>query len=486
MRKASVRRTVGKSVQRRRIGALLVVALGLPTCRLRDAVAQSQPIIVPAAPGFRPRPVQQHQFRFEVAVDTGAGGLVARQLALESFSFGGTLRVDGIAPGQRQVQTAGYRDSARFESDGRVVLGVADREARGPIQVELRGVSGSSAGRLIFTAAGWPPNRVLEITIEPLDLFVTATRRGFASRDRLRIDDTRGVAYLSDTAAAPAVVAIGMGRGARGRLQSGSAEVVLERDFGGTVGRERRTVNRLVLFVEPDRSEEGEMRAEVVFGIGRSEAEALAAAQGGTPGVPFATPLPRLTMPSPDANLALAHLMGTAAWLPPRPLPADPIPGTGAELWRGIMEEVGRIVHRDYGRADSAARDAAAFQHRLLRGVFGIDRIEERVVIAPRVDGAADDFTWRVDGFRFAGDSLSYAYRPDTRRLVVVVGAVRRVRLHYRLPWLAGTNCVESRRGPDPAERLPLVMMDDGSGFVDIRAGFEPVTVTLSAAACGS
>lgn len=465
--------------------AVVVLLTALPPYRPTALFSQAQPILVPAAHGFRPRPIQQHQFRYQIAVDTGAGGLVARQVALESFTFGGTLRVDGIAPFAREVERAGYADTARFEPDGRNVLAIADRAARGPIHVEVRGIAGSSAGRLIFSGTGWPANRVLEITIEPLDLYVTATRRGYAVRDRVRIDDTRGVAYVSDTAAAPAVIAIGMGRGARGRLQSGTADVVLERDFGGETGRERRTVNRLVLFVEPDRTDEGVMRAEVVFGLGRSEAEALAAAQGGTSGVPFAPPLPRLTMASSDANLALFHLQGAAAWLPQRPAPAESIAGTGAELWRGVMEEVGRIVQRDYGRPDSASRDAAAFAHRLLRGVFGIERREDRVLIAPRVDGAADNFTWRVDGFRLPGDSLSYAYRPDTRRITVTVGAVRRVRLQFRLPWLASTACAEARRGPDPAERLALVMMDDGSGYVDVRAGFEPVTVTVSAA-CGS
>jgi len=41
------------------------------------------------------------------------------------------------------------------------------------------------------------------------------------------------------------------------------------------------------------------------------------------------------------------------------------------------------------------------------------------------------------------------------------------------------------RRGQWPVERLQLVMMDDGSGYVDVRSGYDPAAITVSAGGCG-
>ena len=460
--------------------ALTILATG-------QLAAQSPSITVIAAPGFRARPIRQHQLSWQVAFDTAAGGIVAQRVALGLFTFGGTVRVDGIAPYAREAERAGYADSARFVSDGRVVLAVADSAAAGPIQVEPRGIAGANAGRLLLGAAGWPIARVVVVTLEPLDLFVTAGGAGFGERDRVRLDDVAGVAYVSDPAASPAVVAIALGRGARGRMQTGIVETMVERNYDGAVGRERRNVNRLVLYVEPDRTGEGAMSAEILFGLGRSEAEALEAARGGSLGVPAAAAVPRITTPLPEIALALGHLAGTAAWIGgPAPwVSPDPTWPRGDELWRQLGTEVRRLVTRDYGRPDSAAVDFTSLRTRLVEGLFGIEHDGDRLAVAPRLDGIADTFTWRVDGLRVGSDSLALAYRPADRRVTVTVGAARRVRLSLRFLWLSGASCVTMRRGQWPVERLPLVMMTDGTGYVDVRSGYDPAAITVTAAGCG-
>jgi hypothetical protein len=59
------------------------------------------------------------------------------------------------------------------------------------------------------------------------------------------------------------------------------------------------------------------------------------------------------------------------------------------------------------------------------------------------------------------------------------------MRLVLRFPWLAANSCVEVRRGRDPVERLTLVMLSDGSAFVDVRGWFDPAELRISARACG-
>lgn len=466
--------------------ALLLLTV-LPSYRL-TAQSSPQPITVIAAPGFRARPIRQHQASWLVAFDTAHGGVIARRLALGAFTFTGIVRVDGLSPFARSPERPGYRDSVRFDSDGRVTLLVAD-SGRGPIQAELRGVAGANAARLLVSAAGWPRNRVVVVTIEPLDVAVTAGGAGYGVRDRIRVDDAANVAFTSDSAATPAVIAVAMGEGASGRMQSGLVDIVLERDFGGEVGRERRNVNRLVLFVEPRREDDGAMQAEVVFGLGRTEAEALEAARGGSLAVPAQAVLPRIITPEPDLVLALTQLLGAASWtgavgLVGPAAAADSAWPADAALWRDLVADARRIITRDYGRPDSLSAETRRFGARLLQGVLGVAAVQDGVAIGPRVAGVADDFTWRVDGFRFGSDSLAYSYRPADRRATIDVTAARRVRLELRFPWLNGESCVMVRRGGAAVERLPMVLMRGGWYYVDVRAGFDPATVTVSAAGC--
>lgn len=474
------RRTVGPAI------TLLLLSLCPPVTLLAQS---AQPITVIAAPGFRARAVQQHQFGFEVAFDSAAGGLLLRNLALGAFTFTGSVRIDGISPFARTPERPGYADSARFESDGRAVLLVAD-SGRGPITVEPRGIPGVNAGRLLISAERWPANRVVSVTIEPLDLFTTETRAGYTVRDRIRVEDPGGIAYVSDSTSPPAVIAVALWRANGGRLQSGQAEVVIRRTFeDGAVVPERRRVNRLVLFLEPDATASGGMQAEVLFGLGRSEAEAVRAARDGALAVPPAVALPRMTTPEPDVAMTLRHLLATAAWAPPprRPPAVDTAWADDGSVWRDLLADARRFIAREYGRPDSVVHVAERFRARLIRGLFGVEtRGEGIVTVAPRVAGVADDFTWRFEGYRFASDSLAYSYRPADRRVVISVVAARRVRLELKFPWLEGGSCVQVRREGWPVERLPMVMMRDGWFYTDVRPGQDPATVTVSAAACGT
>jgi len=458
---------------------LLLLAAALP-CR-----AAAQSIAVVGAPGFRARPVHQRQLAFTVAVDTAAGGLVLRDLAIGAFTFTGSVRLDAVAPFARAPEPAGYADSARFERDGRVILEIADSAARGPIEFEPRGAAGVNGARLLMRAHGWPMNRVLVVTIDPFDLYVTATRAGYATRDPVRVDTEHGVVFLSDTAASPAVVAVAMGRGAHGRIQADASTILVDRNYDGVIAHERRAVSRLTLFIEPDRSDSGEMHAEVDVGLGRSESEALAAAQGGDASVPAAALLPRITTPAPEVTLALAQLAGAAAWVDATPAAPPPDTATGPALWREIAPVAQAIVTRDYGRPDSAATAFARLRGLVVRELFGVWQDSDQVNIAPRLDGVADDFTWQLDNWRFDNDSLRLSYRPADRRAEILVGALYRVRLHVAFPWLGPTSCVIAQRGSEPPEHLMLVALRDGTAYVDIRGAFDPARITLAASGCG-
>jgi hypothetical protein len=107
------------------------------------------------------------------------------------------------------------------------------------------------------------------------------------------------------------------------------------------------------------------------------------------------------------------------------------------------------------------------------------------VEIAPHVDGIADATTWRLDGWRITGDSLSVAYRPADRAATIGLGALHRTRLVLRFPWFGSGSCVELRRGGAPVERLAPVLLSDGSYYVDVRGGFDPAELRVAADACG-
>jgi hypothetical protein len=167
-------------------------------------------------------------------------------------------------------------------------------------------------------------------------------------------------------------------------------------------------------------------------------------------------------------------------------------PAQRAVAWRLLVEEADRIVRVNYGRPGERGDNNGLFQFSagayldlLARGLFGVDEHLDWVEIAPHVDGIADDFTWRLDGWRLAGDSLGIAYRPADREATLRVGALHRTRLVVRFPWLAANSCVEMRRGRDPAEQIGLVMLSDGSAYVDVRGGFDPAELRISARACG-
>jgi hypothetical protein len=110
----------------------------------------------------------------------------------------------------------------------------------------------------------------------------------------------------------------------------------------------------------------------------------------------------------------------------------------------------------------------------------------DEVDVAPHLDGIADDFTWRLTGWRIAGDSLDVTYRPADRAATLRLAAFHRTRFVLRFPWLSGASCVEIRRGGAPVERLLLVQLVDGSAYVDVRGGFAPAEIRISASACGS
>jgi hypothetical protein len=108
------------------------------------------------------------------------------------------------------------------------------------------------------------------------------------------------------------------------------------------------------------------------------------------------------------------------------------------------------------------------------------------VEIAPHVDGIADETTWRLDGWRITDDALTIAYRPVDRAATVGMRALHHTRLILRFPWLEAGSCVELRRGAAPVERLGLVMLSDGSAYVDVRGGFYAAELRIAAGACGS
>ncbi len=452
---------------------------------IRRLATLYQAITVVGTSGFHARPIHQHAFSFSVAVDSAAGGLVVTNAALGAFTFAGSVRVDGASPFARGPENPGYPDSAVFESDGRNELLVADSGARGPIRVEPRGIAGANAGRLYLSATGWPANRVLLVTIDPLDLYVTDSRRGFGERDSMRIDTDHSVAYLTDAAASPAVIAVALGRGAHGRLQTGQTSIVLERDYGGEVGRERRAVNKLLLIVEPDRAADGTMHAEIDFGLGRSELEALQAATAEDPGIPPQPRLVALTTPNDEVSLALLHLAAATAWFdaPPAVTP-DTSVLSGLDLWRQIQARAHEAVGGYYGRTDAPAAELASLEYMIVRQLFGVRDEEGQIGIAPHLDGADDNFTWRLGGYRAGDDSLSIVYRPADHRIAINVGALHRVRLHLALPWLTPTSCVSSQRGAGVPDYPSLVQLSDGTYYVDLRAAWDPANVTISAGSC--
>jgi hypothetical protein len=164
-----------------------------------------------------------------------------------------------------------------------------------------------------------------------------------------------------------------------------------------------------------------------------------------------------------------------------------------AAAWRLLSVEADRILRVNYGRPGERGDNNGLFQFSagayldlVARGLFGVDEHVNEVDVAPHVDGIADDFTWRLSGWRIAGDSLAIAYRPADRSATLRLAAFHRTRLALRFPWLAATSCVELRRRTAPVERLQLTLLSDGSGYVDVRGGSGPAELRVAASACGS
>jgi hypothetical protein len=291
----------------------VVFLAALPPNRLA-----AQAIAVVATPAFRPTAVLQPHLRYVVATDSADGTAIVRDLGVPPVTFTGTIRIEGVQPGARAPEATPFADTVRFEPDGRVVMLLADAAGRPPMSVEVIGARGAAAGRLVITAPRFPLGRALLVTIAPADLYdMTGRRLGFGVRDRLRVDDRNGMAYLADSSAGPTTVAIGFGRGAHGRIQPDIATIVRARDFGGAEGRERRQLGALIFAIDPARDEAGTARAEIIFGVGNSEAEANQAARGAStepPGAPAAALL-RLRTPAGEVDLLARHLLAAAGWM---------------------------------------------------------------------------------------------------------------------------------------------------------------------------
>ena len=161
------------------------------------------------------------------------------------------------------------------------------------------------------------------------------------------------------------------------------------------------------------------------------------------------------------------------------------------DAWQRLGEEASRILRVNYGRPGERGDNnglfmfsAGSYLDLVARGLFGVDEHLDEVEIAPHLDGIADDSLWRLDGWRVTADTLSVAYRPADRAVTIGLGAPRHARLGMKFPWLARGACAELRRGAAPVERPDLVFRTDGSAYVDVRAGFEPAVLTVSARGC--
>jgi hypothetical protein len=170
--------------------------------------------------------------------------------------------------------------------------------------------------------------------------------------------------------------------------------------------------------------------------------------------------------------------------------------GTAAQrqtAWQRLDWEASRILRVNYGRPGERGDNnglfmfsAGSYLDLLARGLFGVDEHLDAIEVAPNVDGIADDATWRLDGWKTTADTLFVAYRPADRAATLRLDALHHTRLVLRFPWLARGSCVELQRGSAPVEHPDLVFQSDGSVYVDVRGGFEPATVTVSARACGT
>lgn len=170
--------------------------------------------------------------------------------------------------------------------------------------------------------------------------------------------------------------------------------------------------------------------------------------------------------------------------------------GTAAErreAWRRLGAEARRILTVNYGRPGERSDNnglfmfsAGAYLDLVARGLFGVDEHLDWVEVAPHVEGIADDFTWRLDGWRLSRDSLSVAYRPADRAATLRLGAPRLTTLVLRFPWLGAGACVRIVRGGEAAARPPAFYLPAGGAVVTVPGGAQPATLTVAARPCGA
>jgi hypothetical protein len=351
------------AVRRVRRALALGALLSVPPAVLR---AQAVSVVVNSA--FRPTAVLGPHVRYVIGADSAGGGLRIEGLAVPPVVIG-SLRIEGVDPGAAPGAAPAFDDTVRFEPDGRTVLLRADRRGGPPITVEVVGARGAAGARIVMTAQHWPLRRAILVTLSPADLHeLSYGTVGFGVRDRIRVDDRSGIAYLTDSTAGPTTVAVGLGAGTAGHFQAEIASVVLRRDFGGEEGQERRLVAALTVVITPQRGAEDDIRADLVFGVGDGEAAAAAAARvAGSE--PAGAPLPwrlQAHTPADEVSVVLQHTLAAAGWAldwdlfgGQRTLPASarrPVVRV-AEAWRAAPVAV--------QRGDTAA---VCGSYRVLRG----------------------------------------------------------------------------------------------------------------------
>jgi hypothetical protein len=365
-----------------RRGFVALLALG---ATLLSGPLAAQNIAVVATRLFRPTAILQPHLHYVVAADSGDSRAVLRDVGVPPVGFAGTIRIDGVQPGVRDVETHPFADTVRFDGDGRVVLLLADGAGRPPMSVEVTGMRTAPAGRIVITAPGLPIGRAILVTITPADVYELAwRRRGYGERDNLRLDDLGGMAYLTDTTAGTTTMAVGFGRGTTGRIQSDVASIVVPQDYGnGAVGRDRRLVGSLVLAIDPRRDDAGVARAEIVFGVGNTDNEAYQASRVAST-EPAHAPSPvalRIATPSQDITLLMRHLFAaTGPMLSWDVLGGErPIPSSAS--WPAVRAtDAAAAAEFVVQRGDTAA---VCGTYRLLRRSAGTGA--SRLEVAPRL-----------------------------------------------------------------------------------------------------
>ena len=291
------------------LGLLLLLAA------LAPARLAAQSITVAANRALRPTAVLLPHTQYWLATDSLDGALVIRDLTVNPVTFAGMVRIEGIEPLERRAESRPALDTVRFDPDGRVVMSVSNGAGHPPLSVEVLGVRGAPGGRIVVTGRDWPLTRVLLVTISPADIYEHRWRSvGYGVQDRVRIDDRQGLAFLADSSAGPVTVAVGFAAPTSGRIQSDATTILVQHRYGPEATVERRHVAALTMVLDPVRDSVGNMHAEIVFGVGNSEREAAqAAGVAAREPVSYATGAPlRVSTPTNDAEVVLAHILGAA------------------------------------------------------------------------------------------------------------------------------------------------------------------------------